>query len=105
MAHILIIDDEKSIRHSLKEILAYESYKVDEAPDGIEGIKMAEKTKYDLIFCDIKMPKMDGIKVRENLHSKCREFPMGRISGHGNINPAVEAIKKELLILLQNHLT
>ncbi|MBS1765587.1 MAG: sigma-54-dependent Fis family transcriptional regulator [Bacteroidetes bacterium] len=94
MAHILIIDDEKSIRHSLKEILEYESYKVDEAPDGIEGIKMAEKTKYDLIFCDIKMPKMDGIEVLENLHSKCPEVPMVMISGHGNIDTAVEAIKK-----------
>ena len=92
MAHILIIDDEKSIRHSLKEILEYESYKVDEAPDGIEGIKMAEKTKYDLIFCDIKMPKMDGIEVLENLQSKCPEVPVVMISGHGNI--AVEAIKK-----------
>ncbi len=94
MAHILIIDDEKSIRHSLKEILEYESYKVDEAPDGIEGIKMAEKTKYDLIFCDIKMPKMDGIEVLENLQSKCPEVPVVMISGHGNIDTAVEAIKK-----------
>src|SRR5690606_33324163 len=89
----LIIDDEKSIRHSRKEILEYESYKVDEAPDGIEGIKMAEKTKYDLIFCDIKMPKMDGIEVLENLQSKCPEVPVVMISGHGNIDTAVEAIQ------------
>jgi len=67
---------------------------VDEAPDGIEGIKMAEKTKYDLIFCDIKMPKMDGIEVLENLQSKCPEVPVVMISGHGNIDTAVEAIKK-----------
>jgi DNA-binding NtrC family response regulator len=94
MSRILIIDDEKSIRHSLKEILEYEKYKVDEAPDGIEGIKMAEKEKYDIIFCDIKMPRMDGIEVLENLQSKLPETPVVMISGHGNIDTAVEAIKK-----------
>ena len=94
MSRILIIDDEKSIRHSLKEILEYENYKVDEAPDGIEGIKMAEKEKYDIIFCDIKMPRMDGIEVLENLQNKCPEVPVVMISGHGNIDTAVEAIRK-----------
>jgi len=94
MSRILIIDDEKSIRHSLKEILEYENYKVDEAPDGIEGIKMAEKEKYDIIFCDIKMPRMDGIEVLENLQSKFPEVPVVLISGHGNIDTAVEAIRK-----------
>ncbi len=94
MSRILIIDDEKSIRNSLKEILEYEKYKVDEAPDGIEGIKMAEKEKYDIIFCDIKMPKMDGIEVLENLQAKVPESPVVMISGHGNIDTAVEAIKK-----------
>ena len=94
MSRILIIDDEKSIRHSLKEILEYENYKVDEAPDGIEGIKMAEKDKYDIIFCDIKMPRMDGIEVLENLQNKCPEVPVVMISGHGNIDTAVEAIRK-----------
>lgn len=94
MSRILIIDDEKSIRHSLKEILEYENYKVDEAPDGIEGIKIAEKEKYDIIFCDIKMPRMDGIEVLENLQNKCPEVPVVMISGHGNIDTAVEAIRK-----------
>ena len=94
MSRILIIDDEKSIRHSLKEILEYENYKVDEAPDGIEGIKLAEKEKYDIIFCDIKMPRMDGIEVLENLQNKCPEVPVVMISGHGNIDTAVEAIRK-----------
>ena len=94
MSRTLIIDDEKSIRHSLKEILEYENYKVDEAPDGIEGIKMAEKEKYDIIFCDIKMPRMDGIEVLENLQSKFPEVPVVMISGHGNIDTAVEAIRK-----------
>lgn len=94
MSRILIIDDEKSIRHSLKEILEYENYKVDEAPDGIEGIKMAEKEKYDIVFCDIKMPRMDGIEVLENLQNKCPEVPVVMISGHGNIDTAVEAIRK-----------
>jgi DNA-binding NtrC family response regulator len=94
MLRILLIDDEKSIRHSLKEILEYENYKVDEAPDGIEGIKMAEKEKYDIIFCDIKMPRMDGIEVLENLQVKCPDVPVVMISGHGNIDTAVEAIRK-----------
>lgn len=94
MSRILIIDDEKSIRISLKEILEYEGYKVDEAPDGIEGIKLAEKEKYDLIFCDIKMPKMDGIEVLDNLTQKTPDSPVVMISGHGNIDTAVEAIKK-----------
>jgi len=63
MAKILIIDDEKSIRKTLREILEYEKYQVDEAADGSEGIELIKKEKYDIILCDIKMPKMDGIEV------------------------------------------
>jgi two-component system nitrogen regulation response regulator NtrX len=91
---ILIIDDEKSIRNTLKEILAYEGYDVSEAQDGIEGIKLAEKDKFDIILSDIKMPKMDGIEVLERLQEITPETPVVMISGHGNIETAVEAIRK-----------
>ena len=67
MMKILIIDDERSIRNSLKEILSDEGYDVDVAGNGIEGISMVEKEKYSVIFCDIKMPEMDGIEVLDKL--------------------------------------
>lgn len=94
MPKILIIDDEKSIRNTLKEILSYEGYDVSEAPDGAEGIKLAEKDKFDIILSDIKMPKMDGIEVLEKLQEITPETPVVMISGHGNIETAVEAIRK-----------
>ncbi len=94
MPKILIIDDEKSIRNTLKEILSYEGYEVTEAPDGIEGIRIAEKEKFDIILSDIKMPKMDGIEVLEKLQEITPETPVVMISGHGNIDTAVEAIRK-----------
>ena len=94
MAKILIIDDEKSIRNALKEILEYEKYEVDEAKDGVEGVKLIEKNKYDLVFCDIKMPKMDGIEVLSKVQEKNSHTPMVMISGHGTIDTAVESIKK-----------
>ncbi len=93
MAKILIIDDEKSIRSTLIEILEYEKYEVDEAPDGSAGIELVKKNQYDVILCDIKMPKMDGIEVLEQV-MKLSDVPMVMISGHGNIETAVEAIKK-----------
>jgi DNA-binding NtrC family response regulator len=92
MAHILIIDDEKSIRSTLREILEYEKFKVDEAADGPEGLKLVDKEHYDLILCDIKMPKMDGIEVLKNILSN-HDTPVVMISGHGNVDTAVEAIK------------
>ena len=92
MAHILIIDDEKSIRSTLREILEYEKFKVDEAADGLEGLKLVDKEHYDLILCDIKMPKMDGIEVLKNILSN-HDTPVVMISGHGNVDTAVEAIK------------
>ncbi len=94
MSKILVIDDEKSIRNTLKEILSYEKYDVHEAPDGMEGIKMAEKDKYDVILCDIKMPKMDGLETLEKLQEKNADVPVVMISGHGTIDTAVEALKK-----------
>jgi DNA-binding NtrC family response regulator len=94
MPRILIIDDEKSIRNTLKEILTYEGYEVAEAQDGSEGIRIAEKEKFDIILSDIKMPKMDGIEVLDKLQEITPETPVVMISGHGNIDTAVEAIRK-----------
>lgn len=94
MAKILVIDDERAIRNSLKEILEYEKHEVTEAADGMEGLKAVDKEKFDIILCDIKMPKMDGIEVLEKLQEKQPDVPVIIISGHGNIENAVEAIKK-----------
>jgi two-component system, NtrC family, nitrogen regulation response regulator NtrX len=93
MAKILVIDDEKSIRNSLRDILEYEKFAVDDAADGSEGIELVKKNQYDVILCDIKMPRMDGIEVLENIMTLC-DTPVVMISGHGNIETAVEAIKK-----------
>lgn len=94
MAKILIIDDEKSIRKTLREILEYEKYQVDEAADGAEGLSMLQKEKYDMVLCDIKMPKMDGIEVLDKVMETAADMPVVMISGHGNIETAVEAVKK-----------
>ena len=94
MAKLLIIDDEKSIRKTLREILEYEKYLVDEASDGVEGIAMIQKEKYDIVLCDIKMPKMDGIEVLDKIMQLSSDTPVVMISGHGNIETAVEAVKK-----------
>jgi two-component system, NtrC family, nitrogen regulation response regulator NtrX len=93
MAKILVIDDEKSIRNSLRDILEYEKFEVNEAADGSEGLELVKKNEYDVILCDIKMPRMDGIEVLENIMKLC-DTPVVMISGHGNIETAVEAIKK-----------
>jgi two-component system nitrogen regulation response regulator NtrX len=94
MAKLLIIDDEKSIRKTLREILEYEKYQVDEAADGAEGLTMIQKEKYDIVLCDIKMPKMDGIEVLDKVMELAADTPVVMISGHGNIETAVEAVKK-----------
>ncbi len=94
MKKILIIDDEKSIRNALREILEYEKYQVNEAIDGSEGLSMIQKDKYDIILCDIKMPKMDGIEVLDKIMRLSSDTPVIMISGHGNIETAVEAVKK-----------
>ena len=94
MAKILIIDDEKAIRNTLKDILLYEKYEVDEAADGAEGLKKAEAGNFDLVLCDIKMPKMDGLEVLVKLQELKPDLPVVMISGHGTIDTAVEAIKK-----------
>ena len=94
MAKILVIDDEKSIRNSLKEILEYEKHDVDDACDGMDGLKKLEADKFDVIFCDIKMPKMDGTEFLDKAMEMNVDTPIIMISGHGTIETAVEAIKK-----------
>ena len=90
---ILIIDDEAPIRASLKEILEYENYQVMEAEDGAEGLKLATKFAFDVVFCDIKMPKMDGLEVLDALVEKGTDGRVIMISGHGTVETAVQAIK------------
>lgn len=94
MPNILVIDDEKSIRNSLKEVLEYEKHTVDLAMEGMEGLELFKNNSYDVVLCDIKMPKMDGIEVLEKIFEISGEVPVIMISGHGNIDTAVEAIKK-----------
>lgn len=94
MPKILIIDDEKAIRQTLKEILIYEKYTVEEAKDGEEGLALLLKNEYDVVLCDIKMPKLDGIEVLEKAKSEGVAAPFIMISAHGTIDTAVEATKK-----------
>jgi DNA-binding NtrC family response regulator len=94
MAKILVIDDEKSIRETLKEILEYEDHKVDVAEDGEVGLEQFKNNKYDIVLLDIKMPKKDGIEVLEDIFGFATDVPVIMISGHGNIDTAVESIKK-----------
>ena len=91
---ILIVDDEKAIRNSLKEILEMEEYQVDTAKNGTEALEKADKEKFDTIFCDIKMPGIDGIEVLTTLIERGVETPIVMISGHGDISTAVDCIKK-----------
>ena len=94
MADILIIDDEKAIRKTLIEILSFEGYKIDEAMDGEEGLKKFREKNYDVVLCDIKMPKLDGIEFLQKAGESNPDIPIIMISGHGNIETAVEAVKK-----------
>jgi two-component system nitrogen regulation response regulator NtrX len=93
-ATILIIDDERSIRKTLTEILTFEGYSVDEAADGEEGLRKFKDKNYDLVLCDIKMPKLDGIEFLEKAKEINPDVPVIIISGHGNIETAVDAVKK-----------
>jgi len=94
MSNILIIDDEKAIRKTLGEILSYEGYKIEEAMDGEEGLKKFREKPFDVVLCDIKMPKIDGIEFLEKAREINMDVPIIMISGHGNIETAVEAVKK-----------
>ncbi len=94
MPRILVIDDEKAIRNTLKEVLEYEKHEVDLAEDGPSGIELLSNNTYDIVLCDIKMQKMDGIEVLQKITEISGTIPVVMISGHGNIDTAVEAIKK-----------
>lgn len=94
MAKILIIDDERSIRNALKDVLEFEGYVIELAEDGMKGLEMMKSTKYDLIFCDIKMPNMDGVEVLTKIREEIPDQTIVMISGHGSVDTAVECIKK-----------
>ena len=93
MAKILVIDDERSIRSTLEDILSFEKYKVDAASDGREGLQMIGSGKYDLVLCDIKMPDIDGMEVLRQVVESDKDVPVVMISGHADIKSAVECIK------------
>ncbi len=101
---ILIIDDERSIRNSMKEILSDEGYIVETAEDGTSGYTLASRGHYDVVFCDIKMPGMDGVEVLDKLVSDGCESAIVMISGHGDIDTAVECIKKGAFDFIQKPL-
>lgn len=104
MPRILVIDDEKSIRNTLKDVLEYEKYEVELAEDGATGIEMFSQGSYDAVLCDIKMAKMDGIEVLQRLFDISSDVPIIMISGHGNIDTAVDAIKKGAFDFLEKPL-
>ena len=93
MSRILVVDDERAIRNTLREILEYEKYAVDDAANGNEALLLIQSADYDVILCDIKMPGMDGMEVLEKV-MQMTDTPVVMISGHGTIDTAVEAIKK-----------
>jgi two-component system nitrogen regulation response regulator NtrX len=94
MSKILIIDDERAIRNTLMEILQHEGYKIDTAENGEDGFEKFKKNSYDVVLCDIKMPRMDGLEFLEKSREVNPDVPLIMISGHGNIDTAVEAVKK-----------
>lgn len=94
MSNILLIDDERAIRKTLCDILAFEGYKIKEAVDGEEGLKMFQEKNYDLVLCDIKMPRMDGLEFLDKAMAINPDVPIIMVSGHGNIETAVDAVKK-----------
>jgi len=104
MSKILVIDDERAIRNTLKEVLEYEKHEVDLAEDGPSGLEMFNANSYDIVLCDIKMAKMDGIEVLQKIYETSPDIPVVMISGHGNIDTAVEAIKKGAFDFLEKPL-
>lgn len=101
---VLIVDDERAIRNSLGEILSDEGYTVDKAEDGVAALDMTGKDRYDVIFCDIKMPNMDGIELLDRLMESGTDTPVVMISGHGDIETAVDCIKKGAFDFIQKPL-
>lgn len=104
MAHLLIIDDEAPIRISLREILEYEGHRISEAATGMDGVLAATKTKFEGIFCDVKMPQMDGLDVLDMLAKKGVQTPVVMISGHGTVDTAVASLKKGAYDFIQKPL-
>ena len=94
MPKILIVDDERAIRRTLRDILEMEKYEVDEAEDGLSSLVKIKQDKFDVVILDIKMPKMDGMDVMDRLSEVAPDLPVIMISGHGDIDTAVEAVKK-----------
>jgi len=94
MPSILVIDDERSIRNTLKEVLEYEKHQVEVAENGPQGLEMIRNQPFDVVLCDIKMPQMDGLEVLENIFKIRNDIQVIMISGHGTVDSAVEAIKK-----------
>lgn len=101
MAKILIVDDDKSIRKTLRDILEFEKYEIDEAADGLECIVKMKQSAFDIIIMDVKMPRMDGMEAIEKLQNISPDTPVVMISGHGNIDTAVEAVKKGAFDFIQ----
>ena len=104
MPRILVIDDERSIRNTLKDVLEYEKYEIDLAEDGTSGLELFGQQQYDAVLCDIKMAKMDGIEVLQKLQEVSSDVPVIMISGHGNIDTAVDSIKKGAFDFLEKPL-
>ncbi len=101
MAKILIIDDEKAIRGTLREILEYEKYEIEEAENGQDGLEKIQNNNYDVVLCDIKMPKMDGMEVLEKAIALGKDTQFIMVSAHGNIETAVDATKKGAFDFIQ----
>lgn len=101
MAKILIVDDDRSIRKTLRDILEFEKYEIDEATDGLDCIVKVKQNSYDVIIMDVKMPKMDGMEAIEKIQNICPDIPVVMISGHGNIDTAVESVKKGAFDFIQ----
>ncbi len=101
MPKILIIDDERAIRAALRDILSYENYEVDEAEDGEAGLKALQNGRYDVVLCDIKMPRLDGLEVLERAAILAPDVPFIMLSAHGSIDTAVDATKKGAFDFLQ----
>ncbi len=104
MPRILVIDDERSIRNTLQDVLQYEKYEVDIAEEGAAGLELFGQHQYDAVLCDIKMAKMDGIEVLQKLQELSPDVPVIMISGHGNIDTAVDSIKKGAFDFLEKPL-